>query len=223
VRTVSAWFVGLAFALMVAGLALLPLTGPGFTRAVATRFSLAEEAGLPPERMLDVAEQVRAFVVDAKGDTLPETVDGRSGFDAGATSHLIDVRTVLSRAKLVTGLITMLLVVWIALQVRAKRFDRIVAALRAGAVLTIVLIGLAAVAAVSDFESFFTAFHGLFFRSGTWTFPYDSLLIQTFPEPFWATCGAAWAGVIVLGAAVLAGLAQALAHSRRDPTPKTPE
>jgi uncharacterized membrane protein len=65
---------------------------------------------------------------------------------------------------------------------------------------------LAAAFALSDFEWFFSAFHGLFFRAGTWTFPFDSLLIQLFPEPFWAVLGAAWAALVGL-MAVTFGLA----------------
>jgi len=214
-RSFSAWAVGFALALMVAGIAILPLTGAAFTRTLSTRYSLAEEAGLPPERMLEVAEQVRAFVVESEGDTLPVTVDGRPGFDAAATSHLIDVRVVLSRARLFTGVLTLLVTGWIVAQFRRKRLDVIIAALRAGAILTVVLIVLAGTTAVSDFDSFFTAFHGLFFASGTWTFEYDSLLIQTFPEPFWVTSGVAWALTMALGAAVLAWLAKLLKTSQR--------
>jgi len=209
-RSVSTWAVGFALALVVVGTAVLPLTSPGFTRALSGRFSLAAEAGLPPERMLEVAEQVRAFVVTSEADTLPETVDGRSGFDAGAVSHLIDVRRVLSAARLLTGLLTALVTIWIAIELARKRPERIADALRAGAILAVAFVVLAAAAAVLDFERFFTAFHGVFFRSGTWTFAFDSLLIQTFPEPFWVSCGAAWAALTVLGAGALLGLARLL-------------
>lgn len=219
-RTASAWIVGLGFALVVMGVSLIPLTSPSFTNAVAARFSLAQEAGLPPERMLAVAEQVRAFVVDAEGQTLPASVDGRSGFDASAVSHLIDVRVVLERARVFTGITTLLVAVWVAIQLRRRRIERVSAALKTGAVLTIALIALAAAAAFSDFESFFSAFHGLFFSSGTWTFPYDSLLIQTFPEPFWVTCGAAWGASMALGAGLLVVVAKLLDTSRRDTSTK---
>jgi len=214
-RSFSAWIVGLALALMVAGIAILPLTSPAFTRTLSARYSLAEEAGLPPERMLEVAEEVRAFVVESDAPTLPVTVDGRDGFDEAASSHLIDVRVVLSRARLFTGVLTLLATGWIVLMFRRQRIDAIVAALRAGAILTVALIVLAAIAAVSDFDSFFTAFHGLFFASGTWTFAYDSLLIQTFPEPFWASSGAAWAVAMGLGAGLLAWLSTLLKTSER--------
>jgi len=47
---------------------------------------------------------------------------------------------------------------------------------------SIVLVVVAVLAATSNFDAFFTAFHGLFFKAGTWTFDADSLLIETFPE-----------------------------------------
>jgi len=218
VRTAAIWFAGLGFALTVLGTAILPLSGPGFTHALVSRFSLAAEAGLPPERMLEIAEQVRAFVVDGDGDTLPATVDGRSGFDASAVSHLADVRGIISRAKLVTGLLTALVTIWMFVSFMRKRRPDIGVALRAGAIIAVAIVGLAAVSAFADFERFFAAFHGLFFRSGTWTFAYDSLLIQTFPEQFWVTAGAAWATLTVLGAGVLEGLARLLMSTDKEPS-----
>ena len=70
-------------------------------------------------------------------------------------------------------------------------------ALKVGAAVSAVFVLLAAAAAVLDFSAFFTAFHGLFFEAGTWTFPYDSLLIRLFPESFWVAAGVGWA-VLVL-------------------------
>ena len=86
------WLLGVAFALLLVGGAAITLTVPSFTRVVASRTSLATQAGLPLPRMLDIAEQVRLFVVDTDAGPLPATVDGRSGFDAAAVAHLADVR-----------------------------------------------------------------------------------------------------------------------------------
>ncbi len=47
-------------------------------------------------------------------------------------------------------------------------------------VLTIIAIGI-------SFETIFTYFHYLFFPQGNWTFPLNSLLIQTFPKEFFQT------------------------------------
>lgn len=202
-RRASTVIVGIALAVLVLGVSVSLLTGHAFTWMLASRYSLATEAGLPRQRMLDVAEQVRAFVVDGDAQTLPATVDGRPGFDAAAVSHLLDVRHVLDRARIATGLLAVLLTIWLAVYIASKRTPAIAAALRAGAVTSAVFVVLAVVAAVSDFERFFSAFHGLFFTSGTWTFSYDSLLIQTFPEPFWVTAGLAWGGLVLVLAAAL--------------------
>lgn len=201
-RAITA-FTGIALAVLVTGVSVSLLTGHAFTWLLASRYSLAAEAGLPRQRMLDVAEQVRAFVVDGDAQTLPATVDGRPGFDDTAVSHLLDVRHVLDRARIVTGLLAALFAIWLGVQIARTRTAEVAAALRAGAVASASIVGLAVVVAASDFERFFAAFHGLFFTSGTWTFPYDSLLIRTFPEPFWVTAGLAWGGLVLLFAAGL--------------------
>jgi uncharacterized membrane protein len=89
-----------------------------------------------------------------------------------------------------------------------KRAREIAAVLLIGGAVSAGAVALAAIAATTDFYTFFSAFHGLFFQAGTWTFPYDSLLIQLFPEPFWMVAGGVWAGLsAVLGTiAVIAGL-----------------
>ncbi len=46
--------------------------------------------------------------------------------------------------------------------------------------------------AAIDFNAFFTLFHGVFFSQGNWQFAYDSLLICSLPEPFWAAMGGIW-------------------------------
>lgn len=55
-----------------------------------------------------------------------------------------------------------------------------------------------------DFNSFFSAFHGVFFPQGNWTFSSESLLICMYPTAFWMGMGALWlvttamASIIVL-------------------------
>lgn len=202
-RRLESLAVGLSLALLVVGASLIPLTQPFFTRQLSQRFSLVQEAGLSPERMLEVAEQVRAFVASPGGTTLPTTVDGRPGFDEAAVSHLADVRSVIFAAAVFTAGLALLLGVWLALRLSRRQFDRLASALWAGAVACLVFVLLMGGAGLFDFDSLFTAFHGVFFAEGTWTFSYDSLLIQTFPETFWVAAGVAWAGLIVLGGVLL--------------------
>ena len=86
---------------------------------------------------------------------------------------------------------------WIAATVRLGERSRVGVALKVGAAVSAVFVLLAAAAAVFDFSAFFTAFHGLFFEAGTWTFPYDSLLIRLFPESFWVAAGVGWAALVL--------------------------
>jgi integral membrane protein (TIGR01906 family) len=210
VRHVATALVGLALAVFVVGLTLIPLTMPFATRALAERFALAEEAGLPPQRMLEVAEQVRAFVAGPAGSRLPDQVDGRPGFDASAVSHLADVRRVILAARTATWVLALLLGVWLAVALSLGRTRHVSRVMFAGALWCAVLVLLAALAGTLDFEALFSAFHGLFFAAGTWTFSADSLLIQTFPEQFWATAAAVWAVLILATAAALAVCARLL-------------
>jgi len=203
VRRLETLALGLAFALLVLGISLVPLTQPAFTRVFSARYALAEDAGLSGPRMLEIAEQVRVFVTDADAPALPATVNGRPGFDAAAVSHLVDVRNVLLGAQLLTGILAGIVTLWLAVEVARRRTERIAAAMHAGAITSVALVGIAALAGVFDFERLFSAFHTLFFSAGTWTFPYDSLLIQTFPEPFWITGGLAWGGLVLAGAGLL--------------------
>lgn len=211
-RRPATWLAGLLLALFLLGAAIVPLTAPGFTRRLAAKTSLATEAGLPKARMLQVAEMVRVFVVDTEAPMLPATVDGRPGFDQAAVSHLLDVRRVLSGARVVTGVLAAVLALGLAWEVARKRTDSIADVLTAGAICSAVLVVLCVIAATTNFEAFFAAFHGLFFKAGTWTFPYDSLLIETFPESFWTVAGGAWGGLVLVGAGLLALGARALRH-----------
>lgn len=213
-RRVGIAFAGLALAVLALGIAVLPLQSPVFTRVLSARTSLAREAGLSSTRMSQVAEQVRAFVIAGVGE-LPAQVDGRPGFDEAAVSHLVDVRGVLFGARTATGLLAGALTVWMGVAVFTRRTAAIAAALRVGAALAVGLVVVAGVFAATSFDAFFSAFHGLFFASGTWTFPADSLLIETFPEPFWTWAAVGWAVCVMAVAGVYVGLGGWLGRSAR--------
>ena len=66
------------------------------------------------------------------------------------------------------------------------------------------------VAGALSFDLLFAGFHSLFFAAGTWTFPYDSLLIQLFPEEFWVYSGLAWGALIMLVGVLYSGAGRLL-------------
>jgi integral membrane protein (TIGR01906 family) len=194
---------GLVWAALLLGISVGALTVPVYTSAAVQTMKVPESAQLPIEDTVKLSGMVRALVADREFDPLPETWRGMPGFDAAAVSHLMDVRRVLDGARVATGLAAALLAGWVGWCVARRRWRPLAAGMRVGAAALLGLLVLAGLSAFLDFSSFFAVFHSLFFASGTWTFPYDSLLIRLFPERFWVASGLAWA---VLSAAGAGGL-----------------
>lgn len=207
-RFVLRALVAVALTATLLGLSVLLLLQPAVTRTLSGAFSESRTAGLSRTETLALAEKVRAFVAEKRG-TLPATVHSRPGFDEAAVSHLRDVARVMSGARIATLIFGAACLVWLFVLLARGRLREISAGLAWGAVLSAVFVVVVAVLSATSFDAVFTAFHGLFFKAGTWQFPADSLLIELFPEPFWKAAGAAWGGLVLVGAAVL-GIASAL-------------
>lgn len=92
---------------------------------------------------------------------------------------------------------------------------RLIQAVRSGALLAIGLIAAVAVSAVAAWDTFFTAFHRLFFAGGSWIFAYSDALIRLFPEQFWFDAALTVGGLTVLGAFGLLLIASALGRIKR--------
>jgi integral membrane protein (TIGR01906 family) len=194
---------GLLWTALALGVCVGALTVPVYTSAAVQTLKVPESAHLPITDTVKLSGMVRALVADREFAPLPSTWRGQPGFDAAAVSHLMDVRRVLDGARVATGAAAALLALWVGFCVGRRRWGPLADGMRAGAYVLLGVIVLAAAAAFIDFETFFAAFHGLFFRAGTWTFPYDSLLIRLFPEPFWVASGLAWAVLTAVCAALL--------------------
>jgi len=202
---VARWLCVALLVILAIGLALQPLLGRAATRTLTARFADVEATGLDLAAVLDVAEQVREFVVGGRGE-LPARVGAREGFDESAVAHLEDVRDVIRLARAATVLLAIVVAVVSFLAVRARRTRELAEVLVRAGFVTVALPLVAGVAGALSFDAVFTAFHGLFFESGTWTFPADSLLIQVFPEAFWAVAGVCWGGLMVLVGLCYGGL-----------------
>jgi hypothetical protein len=181
---------GLVWVALALGISVGALTVPVYTSAMVQTLEVPESARLTIGDTVRLSALVRALVVDREYAPLPETWNGRPAFDAAAVSHLMDVRGVLDGARIATGISAALLAVWVGLCIARRRWRALAGGMRAGAY---ALFGSLVLA----------AFHGLFLAAGTWTFPYDSMLISLFPERFWVASGLAWAA---LSAACAGGL-----------------
>ena len=135
---------------------------------------------------------------------------------ADAISHLDDVYRVASVAKPALVIVAMLCIAGlahVAVRIGQRALGRTLMA--GGGLVLAAFFALGAWAAI-DFDGLFAAFHSLFFQAGTWTFPYDSLLITLYPTAFWMGMGGIWLAV-TCGLSILAVLIGfTLGHKQHD-------
>ncbi len=141
---------------------------------------------LPPALLLLSFASVTAGTLDAPAaegsetlaELLPLLRSGAQGIDVARfspeeNSHLDDVSRIWHASLWTLGGFLILLIS-LAPSVSWR-------SLRAGAILTLVLLLLGA---LIPFHALFTAFHGMFFVGDTWLFPPGSPMISMFPETF---------------------------------------
>ena len=134
-------------------------------------------------------------------DQLQSAFNGASElycFSKDTVSHLDDCYNLVKLAYptiIAAAIIALVGLIFTGATGRRKRLGIVLMA--SGLLVIIAFIGLAAWAII-DFTGFFAAFHGVLFSQGNWLFPYDSLLICSLPQAFWAAMAAVWLIVSLL-------------------------
>jgi integral membrane protein (TIGR01906 family) len=73
--------------------------------------------------------------------------------------------------------------------------------------LTVGIIGVIILMALTAWDIFFTGFHRIFFEGDTWLFRYSDTLIRLFPEQFWFDAAVIIGGGVLIGAiAIFVGM-----------------
>jgi integral membrane protein (TIGR01906 family) len=200
----AALVTGVATALVVVGLAILPFLNPlwvGFEQGRAdaaawTAFAPADLAYVTNEILADLVLGPPAF--DVALDGKPVLVDRER-------EHMRDVRSVFASfyvavaAGAVVLVAAYLLARTLGVRARAAFWRRIAGSGKVIAVVTIV----GGVTGMLFFDTAFEIFHRLFFPAGTYLFdPRTDRLVQLFPEQFWVetTVGV---GILVIVLSVL--------------------
>lgn len=132
-------------------------------------------------------------------------------FSPDAVAHLDDCYAIASTARpllIVAAVLALIGLALVGVMGRKRALGRVLLAV--GIVVLAAFVALGVWAAI-DFTGFFATFHGLFFRQGNWTFPYDSLLICALPQAFWIGMAVIWLAVAV----VLSALAIAIGRRLR--------
>jgi integral membrane protein (TIGR01906 family) len=121
--------------------------------------------------------------------------------------HMVDVRNLIDKVKLIdpaTGVL--LLVALVALARQSATRSLAARGLLTGGMLTVFLFGALGLFAATGFNTFFTDFHRVFFEGDTWLFLYTDSLIQFYPLPFWFDTVIALVGLTIVQAIVVGAI-----------------
>jgi integral membrane protein (TIGR01906 family) len=112
--------------------------------------------------------------------------EGGSLFNVRELQHMRDVKVVTQLvylAGILSGLAATIVTARLYSSPATRRDLRL--GLLNGSILTLGLVAAIVIAAIVNWDFFFTTFHSLLFQSGTWRFAYSDTLIRLFPEQFW--------------------------------------
>jgi len=157
--------------------------------------NIPQNAANPAEHeyLVEVAMAVRSFSLGNDSAPMPAGEDHRVAITPDAIHHLLDVRVVFVLSELAFLLLFVLLLILIIVRVRRKGSGSLTRPLIIGGALPLAAALLLGLAIAIDFNAFFIWMHGIFFASGSWTFPADSLLIRALPYEFWVSSAVVWA------------------------------
>jgi integral membrane protein (TIGR01906 family) len=172
-------------------------------------------AGFPPDMFgMGQAERTRLALDGLESIAGPRGMealrtarfdDGRPAFEEREISHMLDVRNVAGQLfSLQAVCLAALLVAAVALYRQREERSALARTLRNGALVTLVAVVGAGLFGLVAWNSFFTAFHRLFFHGDSWLFAYTDTLIRLYPIQFWIDVTAIICAAIVLEALGLA-------------------
>jgi integral membrane protein (TIGR01906 family) len=146
----------------------------GFTLAQRTPLAMAGLYSVVPEG---------AGLIELEQARLP---NGEPAFNAREIKHMRDVRLLIAT---VFPLALILGSVWIILAIAFRKSpaycDVVPQGLRAGSILTLILLAGLIAYILINFDAFFLQFHQLFFAGDSFAFRYDDTLIRLYPEQLW--------------------------------------
>lgn len=208
---------GVATALVVVALAILPFLNPVWVGFEQGRADAAAWTGLSPGDLAYVTNEILADLVIGPPDFDVE-LDGQPVLVEREREHMRDVRSVFATFALtafgggVLLLAAFLASGWFGVRSRVGFWRRLAASGKAVAVVTVA----GGLAGVVFFDVAFELFHRLFFPPGTYLFdPRTDRLVQLFPEQFWVETTIGVGIVVIVLSIVLAVLAGRRA-ARRD-------
>jgi integral membrane protein (TIGR01906 family) len=194
--------VGIAMALVIIGIAILPFLTPAWVSFEQGRAQAAAWTGFTEADLGTATDSILADLVVGPPD-FDVALDGVPVLNEREQQHMRDVRGVFAAfyALAVVGAIVLVAAFLLARGRAARpRLWR-----RLGLAGKVIAVGTVAVgiAGVMFFDAAFEAFHELFFPAGSFLFdPRTDRLVQLFPETFWVETTVA-VGIVIIALSVL--------------------
>ncbi len=194
----SALVTGIAGALVLVALAILPFLSPAWVGFEQGRARADAWTGFTPNQLQAVTGAILADLVVGPPD-FDVMVDGSAVLNDRERGHMRDVRNVFASFFVVAAAAAVVLAVQFVLArgvaARARLWRRLA---RTGILVAAVTV-VGGVLGMLFFDAAFEVFHELFFPAGSYLFdPRTERLVQLFPQQFWveSTIGV---GAVIIG------------------------
>jgi|SRR5699024_7874631 len=198
----------------------------GVVRLVASPVFLWLEyhrAGFPADQFGMTTEQrlnYGSYGLDYLFNVAPQSylgeltfANGNPVFTQAEVGHMADVKQVMMITT-ISGVLAMLVCIILMVLLYRMRKGAIGRAFFFGAVWLTTAMLIVAIMAAFGWETFFAAFHQIFFAEGTWTFYASDTLIRLYPGQFWIDA-AIWIAGLTLVVMVVTMLCTAPTRRRR--------
>jgi integral membrane protein (TIGR01906 family) len=194
--------IGLATAIVIVTLAVLPFLTPQWVAFEQGRAKAAAWTGFTAEHLRTATDSILADLV--LGGSFDVQVDGTPVLNPREQAHMADVRTVFR------GLWVLAAISAVVLVAASRRRDRpgTWRGVRGGAIgltIGVVVVGIVGLVA---FDRLFELFHEVFFPAGSYQFdPVTDRLVQLFPFQFWDETAMVVGIVVITGSLAVAAVA----------------
>ncbi len=182
------WLVTLAYPFVVVLLFVRLVMTPIYLQIEYTRPGFpADPFGFTTEDRLRYAPLALEYLLNGADISFLGNLRFENGlemYNVRELQHMRDVKAVtqiMFTAASVIGLMVLASLAWLW----RTSPTRVRQGLLNGSLLTLSLIAVIVILAITSWDVFFTGFHDLFFADGTWQFAYSDTLIRLFPEQFW--------------------------------------
>jgi integral membrane protein (TIGR01906 family) len=203
VKRVAAVLIGLATAIVIVTVAIIPFLMPQWVAFEQGRAQAEAWTGFTTSELRTASDSILADLVF--GGDFDVAIAGAPVLEPRERAHMADVRTVFR------GLWVLAAISLVTLVLASRRADRAGTwrAVRGGAIGLTIGVVVVGVVGLLAFDQLFELFHRVFFPPGSYNFdPATDRLVQLFPFAFWDETALVVGAVIIaisLGVAVVAG------------------